>query len=57
MRFLDPTTMGTRRIPARMVLESTDQPGHRMELRFLAMQFDAEVADDAFSLSQLERSR
>jgi hypothetical protein len=57
MRFLDVVTMGPRRIPSRMVLESADQPGHRMELRFLEMQFDAEVGDDVFSLSSLERAR
>jgi len=57
MEFTDVKLMGGRRIPARMMLKSVDQPGHRMEMRFLEMQFDAAVDEGVFSLSQLERAR
>lgn len=55
MRFTDVRTMGGRRIPTRVVLETVDQPGHRTELRYLDMKFDVKLADSLFSLSQLER--
>jgi len=55
MRFTDVKMMGGRRIPARVVLETVDQPGHQTELRYLDMKFDVKLADSLFSLSQLER--
>lgn len=55
MRFTDVRVMGGRRIPTRMLLETVDQPGHMTELRYLEMKFDVQLADNLFSLSQLER--
>ncbi len=55
MRFTDVKIMGGRRIPTRMLLETVDQPGHLTELRYLDIKFDVQLADNLFSLSQLER--
>ena len=55
MRFTDVKTMGGRKIPSRMLLETVDQPGHSTELRYLDMKFDQKLPDNLFSLSQLER--
>ena len=55
MRFTEVKTMGGRRIPTRVVLETVDQPGHKTELRYLDMKFDLKLPDSLFSLSQLER--
>lgn len=57
MRFDDVRTLGGRTIPTRVTLTPTDAEGQRTVLRYLEMQFDAEVPDDTFSLSRLERSR
>ena len=57
MTFDDVRSLGGRRIPARMVLVPEGLEGQRTELRYLAVQFDADVPADTFSLSRLERSR
>jgi outer membrane lipoprotein-sorting protein len=57
MRFLDVREMDGRRIPTRMVLEPRDREGHRTEMRYLSMDFDANVPESTFSLTQLERRR
>lgn len=57
MRFEDVREMDGRRIPTRMVLEPRDREGHRTELRYLEMDFDANVPESTFSLTQLERQR
>ena len=57
MRFDDVKTMGGRRIPAHMLLEPTDTPGQRTEMRYLDVSFDVKLPDDIFSLSRLERGR
>ncbi|OQX19606.1 MAG: hypothetical protein BWK76_04115 [Desulfobulbaceae bacterium A2] len=46
-----------RRLPAHMTLVPEDEPGHRTEMRYLAIQFDVEVPESTFSLSTLERQR
>jgi hypothetical protein len=57
MRFDEVRLMGGRRIPTRMVLVPEGLEGQRTELRYLEVQFDADVPEDTFSLSRLERSR
>ena len=57
MRFEDVRMMDGRRIPTRLVLEPHDREGHRTELRYLEIDFDADVSSGTFSLSQLERRR
>ena len=57
MRFEDVREMDGRRIPSRMVIEPVDREGHRTELRYLSMDFDADVPESTFSLTELERRR
>ncbi|MDQ3033988.1 MAG: outer membrane lipoprotein-sorting protein [Myxococcota bacterium] len=57
MRFLDVQEMDGRRIPTRMVIEPHDREGHRTEMRYLSMDFDASVPESTFSLTELERRR
>lgn len=57
MRFEDVREMDGRRIPTRMVIEPVDREGHRTELRYLTMDFDADVSESTFSLTALERRR
>ncbi len=57
MRFEDVAEMDGRRIPTRMVIEPVDREGHRTELRYLSMDFDADVPESTFSLTALERRR
>jgi outer membrane lipoprotein-sorting protein len=57
MRFDEVKPLGGRRIPAHMVLEPTDTPGQRTEMRYLDASFDVKLPDDVFSLSRLERGR
>lgn len=57
MRFSDVREMDGRRIPTRMTIEPQDQEGHRTELRYVEMDFDANVPSSTFSLTQLERRR
>jgi len=57
MRFDEVKTMGGRRIPAHMVLQPTDAPDQRTEMRYLDITFDVKLPDDIFSLSRLERGR
>jgi hypothetical protein len=57
MRFLDVAEMDGRRIPTRMVLEPQDQEGHRTEMHYLSVDFDASVPESMFSLTELERRR
>jgi hypothetical protein len=57
MRFEDVREMDGRRIPTRMVIEPVDREGHRTELRYLSMDFDADVPESTFSLTELERRR
>jgi hypothetical protein len=57
MRFDEVRALGGRRIPTRVVLVPEGLEGQRTELRYLEVQFDADVPEDTFSLSRLERSR
>ncbi len=57
MRFEDVREMDGRRIPTRLILEPLDREGHRTELHYLEMDFDANVYESTFSLTSLERRR
>jgi hypothetical protein len=57
MIFSDSREMGGRRIPTKMTLEPEGRPGHRTEMRYLNIQFDTEIPERIFSLSNLQRSR
>lgn len=57
MRFEDVREMDGRRIPTRMVLEPQDQEGRRTEMRYLSVDFDADVPESTFSLTELEQRR
>ena len=57
MRFEDVREMDGRRIPTRLILEPLDREGHRTELHYLEMDFDANVSESTFSLTALERRR
>jgi outer membrane lipoprotein-sorting protein len=57
MRWEDVREFDGRRLPARMTLEPEDEEGHKTEMRYLAIQFDADVPESTFSLSYLERQR
>lgn len=57
MRFTDVREMDGRRIPTRVTIEPHDREGHRTEMRYVEMDFDANVPESTFSLTQLERRR
>ncbi len=57
MRFEDVREMDGRAIPTRMVVEPEDQEGHRTEMRYVSVDFDADVPESTFSLTELERGR
>ncbi len=57
MTFADFREMGGRRIPTRMTLEPAGRPGHRTEVRYLNLEFDVDIPDRIFSLTNLQRAR
>jgi len=57
LRFQDVRELDGRRVPTRLVLIPLDRSGHRTELRYLNIDFDARVPSSTFSLSRLERNR
>ena len=57
MRFEDVRELDGRHVPSRMVIEPVDRPGHRTEMRYLSADFDADVPESLFSLTELERRR
>lgn len=57
IRYEDVREMDGRRIPTRMVIVPHDREGHRTEMRYLSMDFDANVTESTFSLTELERRR
>jgi hypothetical protein len=57
MELLDVREVDGRRVPTRFVLTPLDRPGHRTELRYLDLDFDADVPESTFSLTELERGR
>lgn len=46
-----------RRMPARIILEPTDQEGHLTEMYYHEIDFDVNVPESTFSLSELEQKR
>lgn len=56
MSFEDVRTMDGHRIPTRLVMTPTNDTGHRTELRYTSIDFDADVPDSTFSLSRLEQA-
>jgi hypothetical protein len=46
-----------RRIPAHMTLVPEDEAGNKTEMRYRTIQFDVDVPESTFSLSNLERQR
>ncbi len=57
IRYEDVRAVDGRRIPTRMVIVPHDREGHRTEMRYLSMDFDANVPESTFSLTELERRR
>jgi outer membrane lipoprotein-sorting protein len=57
MRWDDVREFDGRRLPVRLTLEPEDEEGNKTEMRYLAIQFDADVPESVFSLSYLERQR
>ncbi len=57
MRFDEVKVLGGRWLPTHIVLQPTDEPANRTEMRYLEVQFDVKVPDDTFSLSRLEQNR
>ncbi len=57
MSFSDYRVMDDRRIPTRMTLSPAGRPGHRTEMRYLSIEFDADIPDRIFSINNLQRAR
>lgn len=57
MRYEDVREMDGRRIPTRTVIIPNDREGHRTEMRYLGIDFDANVSESTFTLTELERRR
>jgi len=57
MEFRDVAELDGRRLPTRFVLLPQDREGHRTEMRYLSIDFDADVPESTFSLTELERGR
>jgi outer membrane lipoprotein-sorting protein len=57
MEFRDLREVDGRLVPTRFVLTPQDREGHRTELRYLDIDFDADVPESTFSLTELERGR
>ena len=57
MHFSDHRVMGGRRVPARMVLQPAGRPGHRTAVRYINLQYNADIPERIFSLSDLQRAR
>jgi hypothetical protein len=57
MDFSNVRVMDDRRMPTTMTLLPAGRAGHRTEVRFLTVDFDAEIPERIFSLSNLQRSR
>jgi outer membrane lipoprotein-sorting protein len=57
MRFDQVRNLGGRRIPTRIVVTPLDKKGHRTEMRYIEMEFNADVPESTFSLQRLERNR
>lgn len=57
MQFEDVRELDGRRVPTRFVIVPQDREGHRTEMRYLSIDFDADVPESTFSLTELERRR
>lgn len=57
LRFEDVRAMDGRTIPTRLVLSPSDHPEQHTELHYLDIDFDADVSEGTFSLTELERDR
>lgn len=57
LTWRDVTEFDGRLIPARMTLLPEDKEGHKTEMVYLNINFEVEISEDMFSLSQLERDR
>jgi outer membrane lipoprotein-sorting protein len=57
MSWDDVRELGGRRLPVHMTLVPEDEPGHRTELHYREIQFDVDVPESTFSLSNLEQQR
>jgi len=57
MTFDEVKAMGGRRIPSHLVLVPEGLEGQRTEMRYLEVQFDADVPEETFTLSRLEQGR
>lgn len=55
--FDEVRVMDGHRIPSRLTLTPLDKPGKHTVLRYLDIDFDADVPKSTFSLARLERSR
>ncbi len=53
----DVKVFDSKRIPSRMTLIPQDKKGHKTEMIYLDIHFDADVPESTFSLSNLEQSR
>jgi outer membrane lipoprotein-sorting protein len=57
MSWDDVREFGARRLPVHMTLVPEDEAGHRTEMRYREIQFDVDVPESTFSLSNLEQQR
>lgn len=55
LTFSEYTTMGGRRVPARMVMQPHDKPGEHTVIIYDELMFDVQIRADTFSLRNLER--
>ena len=57
MRLQEVVDIGGRRVPTLITVTPEREEGRRTELRYLRVEFDVDLDDRMFSLSQLERKR
>jgi hypothetical protein len=57
MVFDEVRELDGHRVPTRMTLTPLDKPGHKTVVRYLEIDFEADVPESTFSLSRLERPR
>ena len=57
LRYEDVRSMGGRSIPTRWVVQPQDKPGNRTVFVIKEIEFDKPIADDVFSLRNLQRRR
>lgn len=57
MTWDEVTVFDGKRLPARMTLVPTQEEGHKTILEYLSLDFNVDLPDSTFSLSELERRR